>query len=233
MIQSQNVPTLGKTMRFFLGNIHKKVCLQELVFGFLLFGKGVFPLCDAADLSRHEGEVAQGFHSHVGVGHFAEALALPDINGHHGGIVVLHPLNVSGVAVHRHHQAVAVGDKMSHLCCKQETKGGKAVGTFVADKRTERGWRSLTVFGVIVGKCGGVVGVGGVPAQLSALCVIHGDGVFYREGGKPLNAAGTGGVGVLGGELEVNKGLDEMRTLVNAKQTAVLRSQIRAAVYGL
>lgn len=39
------------------------------------------------------------------------------------------------------------------------------------------------------------------------------------------------GVGVLGGELEVNKGLDEM--LVNAKQTVLLRSQIRAAVYGL
>lgn len=41
------------------------------------------------------------------------------------------------------------------------------------------------------------------------------------------------GVGVLGGELEVNKGLDEMRTLVKAKQTVLLRSQIRAAVYGL
>lgn len=76
----------------------------------------------------------------------------------------------------------------------------------MANERKERGRRSLTVFGVIVGKSGGVVGVGGIPAQLSALRVIHGDGVFYREGGKtghchitPLDAAGTGGGRVLGG----------------------------------
>lgn len=166
-----------KTLKYSL-----KVCLHELVFRFLLFGKRVFPLCDAADLSRHEGEVAQGFHGHVGVGYLAEGLALPDINGHHGGVVVLHPLNISGVAVHRHDEAVAVGDKMSHLCSgKQEQETVALVNN---KKRSLAG--SLTVFGVIVGKRGGIVGIGGVPAQLSALGVIHGDGVFYRDGGTDV-----------------------------------------------
>lgn len=71
------------------------VCLQELVLGLLLFGKWIFPLGDAANLSRHESEVTQGFHGHISVGNFAETLALPDIHGHHRRVVVLHPLNVS------------------------------------------------------------------------------------------------------------------------------------------
>ena len=100
-------------------NHHKNkvsLCLQELVLGFILFRKWVFPLRDAANLSRHESEVTQGLHGNVSVGNFAEAFALPDVHGHHRRVIVLHPLNVSRVAVHGHHEAVAVGHKMGHLC---------------------------------------------------------------------------------------------------------------------
>ena len=38
--------------------------------------------------------------------------------------------------------------------------------------------KSLTVFGVIIRKGGGVVRIGGIPAQLSAFGVIHSDGVL-------------------------------------------------------
>lgn len=40
--------------------------------------------------------------------------------------------------------------------------------------------KDLTVFGVVIGEGGGVIGVGGIPAQLSALGVIHCDGILYR-----------------------------------------------------
>lgn len=35
-----------------------------------------------------------------------------------------------------------------------------------------------TVFGVVVGQSEGIIRIGGVPAQLSALCVEHGDCVL-------------------------------------------------------
>lgn len=100
--------------------------LHELVFGLLLFGEWVLPLGDSADLSGHKREVTQGFHGHISVGDFAEPLALPDVHGHHGRVVVLHPLNVSRVAVHRHHEAVAIGHKVSHLC---EVVREQSIGT--------------------------------------------------------------------------------------------------------
>lgn len=89
--------------------------LHEFVLGLLLLRKWVFPLGDAADLSGHESEVAQGFHGHVSMGNFAEALALPDIHGHHWRVIVLEPLDISRVAVHGYHEAVSIGHKMSHL----------------------------------------------------------------------------------------------------------------------
>lgn len=49
-------------------------------------------------------------------------------------------------------------------------------------RKQRGGAESLTVFGVIIRKRGGIVRIGGIPAQLSALCVVHGDGVFYRDG---------------------------------------------------
>lgn len=44
--------------------------------------------------------------------------------------------------------------------------------------RNEGYSRCLTVFGVVIRKSGGIVRIGGVPAQLSALGVIHGDGIL-------------------------------------------------------
>lgn len=38
--------------------------------------------------------------------------------------------------------------------------------------------QGLTVFGVVVGAGGGIVGIGGIPAELAALGVVHGDRVL-------------------------------------------------------
>lgn len=38
--------------------------------------------------------------------------------------------------------------------------------------------QGLTVFGVVVGEGGGIVRIGGIPAELPALGVVHGDGVL-------------------------------------------------------
>lgn len=111
-------------------------CLHELILRLVLFGKWVFPLGYAANFSRHESEVTQGFHSHIGVGNFAEALALPDVHGHHWRVVVLHPLDVSRVTVHSHHQAVAVGHKVSHLC--GEPKGGLVIVTVCQNLKPQK-----------------------------------------------------------------------------------------------
>ena len=89
---------------------------RQLALGLRLLGERVLPLGDAPHLPRHEGQVAQGLHGDVDVHHLPQALTLPDVKGHHGGSVVLDPQDIPRLAVHRHHQPIAIGHKVRHLC---------------------------------------------------------------------------------------------------------------------